>query len=125
MSDQAVILPNDSSMRGSFWQKDTLIIHILFELQPIVMFSPVANYGDQSLDSIISRLKLGHLDLYPVCRSFATQFYHKQAQTWPLRFIPDPPVICYKITRFYHKQAQTWPLRFISSLSVICNTILS
>ena len=43
-----------------------------------------------------------------------------QAQTWPLRFIPDPPVICYKITRFYHKQDQTWPLRFISGLLVIC-----
>ena len=54
MSDQAVILPNDSPMRGSFWQKDSLITHILFdthilfELQPIIIFSPVANFGDQS-----------------------------------------------------------------------------
>ena len=40
---------NNSPMRGSFWQKDSLITHILFELQPIIIFSPVANFGDQSL----------------------------------------------------------------------------
>jgi hypothetical protein len=42
---------NHSRMRGSFWQKDSLITHILFELQPIIIFSPVANFGDQSLIS--------------------------------------------------------------------------
>ena len=26
-----------------------LITHILFELQPIIIFSPVANFGDQSI----------------------------------------------------------------------------
>ena len=36
-------------MRGSFWQKHSLITHIRFELQPIIIFSPVANFGDQSL----------------------------------------------------------------------------
>ena len=36
-------------MRKSFWQKDSLITHILFELQPIIIYSPVANFGDQSL----------------------------------------------------------------------------
>jgi hypothetical protein len=40
---------NDSPMRGSFWLKENLITHILFELQPIIIFSPVANFGDQSL----------------------------------------------------------------------------
>ena len=42
---------NDSPMRGSFWEKDSLITHILFELQPIFIFSPVANFGNQSLIS--------------------------------------------------------------------------
>ena len=40
---------NDSPMRGSFWEKDSLITHILFELQPIFIFSPVTNFGNQSL----------------------------------------------------------------------------
>ena len=35
---------NDSPIRGSFWQKDSLITHIFFELQPIMIFSPVANF---------------------------------------------------------------------------------
>ena len=37
-------------MGESFWQNNSLVTHILFELQPIIMFSPVANFGDQSLD---------------------------------------------------------------------------
>ena len=40
---------NDSIMGESFYQKDSLITHILFELQPIMIFSLVANFGDQSL----------------------------------------------------------------------------
>ena len=36
-------------MRGSFWHKDSLITHILFELQPIMIFSPVANFGHHPL----------------------------------------------------------------------------
>ena len=36
-------------MGESFWQKDSLITHIIFELQPIMIFSLVANFGDQSL----------------------------------------------------------------------------
>ena len=36
-------------MRETFWRKDSLINDILFELQPIIIFSPVANLGDQSL----------------------------------------------------------------------------
>ena len=39
---------NDPPMRESFWQKDSLITHIIFELQPIIIFCPVANFGDQS-----------------------------------------------------------------------------
>ena len=31
------------------WQINSLVTHILFELQPIIIFSPVANFGDQSL----------------------------------------------------------------------------
>ena len=38
-------------MRESFWEKDSLITHILFELQSIFIFSPVANFGNQSLIS--------------------------------------------------------------------------
>jgi hypothetical protein len=41
---------NDSSMRGSFWHKNSLITHILFELQPIMIFSPVANFGHHPLE---------------------------------------------------------------------------
>ena len=40
---------NGSPMRGSFWQKNSFITHILFELQPIIIFSPVANFGNQSI----------------------------------------------------------------------------
>ena len=40
MSDQAG--QNDSPIGGSFWQKYSLIIHILFKLcMPILIFSPV------------------------------------------------------------------------------------
>ena len=40
---------NDYPMRGSFWYKDSLITLILFELQPIMIFSPVANFGHHPL----------------------------------------------------------------------------
>ena len=40
---------NDPSMGQSFWQKDSLITHTLFELCLIMIFSPVANFGDQSI----------------------------------------------------------------------------
>ena len=37
-------------MGKSFWQNNIrLVTHIIFELQPIIMFTPVANFGDQSL----------------------------------------------------------------------------
>ena len=37
-----VFCRNESPIRGSFWQKDSLITHILFELaMPILIFSPV------------------------------------------------------------------------------------
>ena len=44
MSDQT-----GSFMGESFWQNKSLVTHILFELQPIMMFSPVANSGHLSL----------------------------------------------------------------------------
>ena len=34
----------------TFWQKDSLITHILFELWPIMVFRPVANFAQQSLN---------------------------------------------------------------------------
>ena len=39
---------NDPLMGESFWQNNSLVTHILFELQSIIIFSPVANFGDQS-----------------------------------------------------------------------------
>ena len=42
---------NDSSMRGLFWHKDSVITHIFFELQPIMIFSPVANFGHHPLQA--------------------------------------------------------------------------
>ena len=40
---------NDPLMGESFWQNNSLVTHILFELQPIIIFSPVANFGNQSI----------------------------------------------------------------------------
>ena len=39
---------NDPLMGELFRQNNSLVTHILFELQSIIMFSPVANFGDQS-----------------------------------------------------------------------------
>ena len=39
----------DPPMSYPFWQNNSLVTHILFEVQPIIIFSPVANFGDQSL----------------------------------------------------------------------------
>jgi hypothetical protein len=36
-------------MGESFWQKNSLITRIFSELQPIIIFSPVANFGYQSI----------------------------------------------------------------------------
>ena len=47
---------NDPLMGESFWQNHRLVTHILFELQPIIIFSPVANFGDQSLALLYSYL---------------------------------------------------------------------
>ena len=44
---------NDSPNRGSFWQKDSLITHILFELHPIMILSLVSNFDDHSILSIV------------------------------------------------------------------------
>ena len=40
---------NDRLMGEPFWQNNSLVSHILFELQPMIIFSPVANFGNQSL----------------------------------------------------------------------------
>ena len=44
---------NDPLMGEPFWQNNSLVSHILFELQPIIIFSPVANFGNQSLFGIL------------------------------------------------------------------------
>ena len=35
----------DPPIEESFWQKDSMITHILFETMPILIFSPGANFG--------------------------------------------------------------------------------
>ena len=40
---------NDSLIGGSLWQKDKMVTHILFDLCIFKHFSPVANFGYQSL----------------------------------------------------------------------------
>ena len=62
MSNQAV--QNDSPIGGSFWQKDSLITHILFELWLIMIFSPVANFVQQALICHFIRLYLVPLSPY-------------------------------------------------------------
>ena len=36
-------------MGESFWQNNSRVTHILFELQSIILFSPVANFGHHPL----------------------------------------------------------------------------
>ena len=48
---------NDPLMGESFWQNKSLVTHILFEPQPIIIFSPVANFGDQSLGLDLKKYK--------------------------------------------------------------------
>ena len=44
-----VFCQNDYLIRGSFWQKDSLITHILFDLaMPILIFSPVQHCNEKS-----------------------------------------------------------------------------
>ena len=40
---------SDFPMSKSFWQKDRMVTHIFFDLCLFKHFSPVANFGDQSL----------------------------------------------------------------------------
>ena len=44
MSDQT-----GSFMGESFWQNNSLVTHILFELQPTMILSSVANFGHHPL----------------------------------------------------------------------------
>ena len=46
---------NDSLMAESHWQKDSLVTHMLFDLCLFQHFSPVANFGYQSLYVNISK----------------------------------------------------------------------
>ena len=59
---------NDPLIGESFWQNNSLVTYILFELQPIIIFSPVANFGDQSLLTIKWRILRRQLNImHPVC----------------------------------------------------------
>ena len=41
---------NDVLIGGSFWQKDNLVTFNFLNSMSIIIFSPVSNFGDQSLD---------------------------------------------------------------------------
>ena len=43
---------SDSLMSESFWQRDRMVTHIFLDLCLIKHFSPVANFGNQSLDLV-------------------------------------------------------------------------
>ena len=47
MSDKTALNP---LMRESFWQNNSLVTYIFFELQPIITLIPVANFDDQKHD---------------------------------------------------------------------------
>ena len=47
---------SDPLMSESFWQKYRMVTHLLFDLGLFKHFSPVANFGDKSLFSLISFL---------------------------------------------------------------------
>ena len=40
---------NDPLIRETFWQNNSLVTHILFELKPIMIFSPVVDFGHHPL----------------------------------------------------------------------------
>ena len=62
MSDHSVLLPKRFTHGGSLWQKDRMVTHILFYLCLFKHFSPVANFGYQSLTIIIIK-KLENLSI--------------------------------------------------------------
>ena len=66
---------NDYPMRASLRQKDSLITHILFELQPITIFSSVKNFGDQSLNQLWLYIRL-------LLITFYTSFYTDSDLKW-------------------------------------------
>ena len=88
MSDQAVLLPKRSlSIEESFWPKDSLITHILFELWLIMMISPVANFAQQSLVNPLGRRP--HLCV--VCKN------HSKFQNLLCAFIPAKRNLTFKV----------------------------
>ena len=60
-------------MRESFWQNNSLVAHIIFELQPIIIFSPGANFGDQSLITGINSNV--HIILFMVAQAMNRLFF--------------------------------------------------
>ena len=57
----------DPLMGEPFWQNNSLVSHILFELQPLIIFSPVANFGNQSLIRTFSWKNMGMFTLCFEC----------------------------------------------------------
>ena len=62
-------------MGETFYQNNSLVTHILFELQSIIIFSPVANFGDQSLDKKKTLIQLINQ---------GTWLHFKTSRTWML-----------------------------------------
>ena len=52
---------NDPHIRESFWQNNSLGTLVLFELQPIMIFSPVANFGHHPLHIFMLKCLLNNL----------------------------------------------------------------
>jgi len=79
---------NDPLMGEPFWQNNSLVSHILFELQPIIIFSPVANFGNQSLpredlgeNSVIGTFSNSNWDQFNfyLVKMYCTNLFHKSS----------------------------------------------
>ena len=83
-SSKSIIAKMIPPVGESFWQKDSLITHILFEHMPIMIYSPVANLMHHPLVVILG-FKNGHdflqnpqLPWPPICSNFSSTFVEHQ-----------------------------------------------
>ena len=67
---------NDPFMGKSFWQNNSLITHLLFVLQPIIIFSPVANFGNQSI--VVYYAQYTNYTIYSANQFFLCVFLFKK-----------------------------------------------
>ena len=72
---------NDPLIGEPFWQNNSLVSHILFELQPIIIFSPVANFGNQSLAQVTRCVNFS----VPYSELCITGYYDKSGNLVTLR----------------------------------------